>query len=172
MKTAEQEKLEGYPGHRKPNEKAPKPNYNIPEPPKFLDRVGKRHYYELVKRFGPDGMRTAGESDAPALALIADAYSEFRKCRDLLTDGQRYYDNGGVMKKHPAVIDMQNARAFVLSGYGKFGGTGYDRKNVNILDLLPVESREDKKAKRRAEASLKAKKLAESKNHIKKVANE
>lgn len=173
MKTAEQEKLEGNPGRRPENKKAPKPDRNIPDPPKYLDRVGVRAYHELVRIVGEEGMKVMAKSDALALSLICDAYSEYRLCRKITqTEQERYPESGGLIKRHPAITDAANAFARVMNGLKSFGMNPADRAKVNIIELLPEETPEQIKARDRAEAILKAKKAAQTKTHIKKVANE
>lgn len=189
-KTAEQEKLEGFPGHRPVSENMPEPDRNIPEPPKFLSRVGKRAYHELVRLVGPEGMQTMARSDALALSMVCDAYAEYRLARSEVENLENRYLISGATKtsenkdgsvkvetftkqirRHPAVGDAQDAWKRVMAGLGKFGLTPYDRKSVESLGRPKQESREDKIAKRRAEAAEKAKIAAQKGEHLKKVSN-
>ena len=189
MKTIDQEKLEGNPGRRPINDLAPEPKKEIPNPPKFLDRIGKRAYHELSRLVGPDGMNVMAKTDGLALAMICDAYQEYRDTLKILDEDGKYYISSQikivkvdektgktttslkeVRKKHPAVPDMQNAWARVMSGLSKFGMTPYDRKNVKILSPVKKESKKEIAAERRAEAARKAKELqdnAKKGKHIK-----
>ncbi len=189
-KTKEQEKLEGNPGKRAINKNSPSPDRAIPDPPKFLSRVGKRAYHDLVRMVGNEGMRVMAKTDSLALSLVCDAYAEYRKTRDVVENlDDRYYissekvnvithkdgsvttEKSQIIKRHPAVGDAQDAWKRIMQGLGKFGMTPYDRKNVNALEEEEKETREDKMARRRADAALRAKERAKDGKHIKKVGN-
>jgi P27 family predicted phage terminase small subunit len=183
-KTAEQERLEGYPGHRPVNGSAPVPDSNIPPAPKWLGKIATRHYYDLARRLGNDGMRVLGASDTFALAMVCDTYEEYRKCRDILEEEGPYFqsgrnilnDEGDIIgidnlqkKRHPAVGDKQNAWSRYMTGLGKFGLTPYERQKVSVIsDDKPVQSRDDILAEKRK----KALEAAKNKSHIRKVVNE
>lgn len=167
-KTAEQERLEGYPGHRKVNDSAPKPNRDIPDPPKWMKSVSTRAYHDIVRLVGSDGMRVMGRSDKFALIMLCEAFEEWRNCRDILAKDGRYFESGKVVfddegnqhidnrqiKRHPAVGDMQNAWNRIMMGLGKFGMTPYDRQKVVVLlDDKPKEkTREEILKEKRAKA--------------------
>lgn len=192
MKTAEQEKLEGNPGRRPENKSAPKPDPAILEPQKFLNRVATRAYHELVKIVGPEGMQVMAKTDSLALTMICDAYADYRVAVKTIDKYGATVENSAMietgeldkkgkkitekvlvsLKRNPAVGDKQNAWSRVMQGLSKFGMTPYDRKNVSILELLPEESPEEKKARDRADAKIRAKIAAGNKTHIQKVVNE
>lgn len=170
MKTAEQEKLEGNPGHR-PEQKNPANKIiEVPAPPKYLDRIGARAYYDLTGLLGQSGMQVFAKSDYFALSMICDAYDEYRTARKaVITDGRYQTTSAGLKKRHPAIGDAQDAWKRVMSGLTRFGLTPVDRKNVDKILITTEESREERLKRRRAESALKAQKLAEEQKHIKAV---
>ncbi|MCP4161217.1 MAG: P27 family phage terminase small subunit [Deltaproteobacteria bacterium] len=176
-KTTDQEKLEGNPGRRSLPENEPNPEKKIPAPPKWLGRKATRAYHDLSRIVGSEGMNVMAETDGLALSMLCDAFSEYRDMRLIIEDPEkRFYkskEKAGkiLIKRHPAVGDMQDAWKRVVLMLGKFGMTPFDRKGVQVLADSPEESREDKIAKRRAEAALKAKEAALKGKHIKKVGN-
>ena len=181
-KTAEQERLEGFPGHRAQNKSAPVPDRDIPSPPKWLGKIASRHYCDLVRRIGPQGMRVMAASDIYALAIICDSYEDYRKCRDILEKEGPYFESGKAIiqedgsiiwdnlqkKRHPAVGDKQNAWSRYMTGLGKFGLTPYERQKVSVIgEDKPEKTREQLMAESRA----KALEAAKNKQHIRKVVN-
>lgn len=180
-KTAEQERLEGYPGHRPVNKSAPEPSRDIPDPPKWLGKIGSRHYHDLVRRIGPKGMRVMGASDRDALAMVCDVYEEYRNCREVLEIEGPYFRSKKVVevdgtddvvteygpwKRHPAVGDKQNAWTRYMTGLGKFGLTPYERQKVSAFEEdKPKQTREEVMAERRKNAV----EAAKNKTHIKAV---
>jgi P27 family predicted phage terminase small subunit len=155
-KTAEQERLEGYPGHRPVNENPPTPDRNIPNPPKWLGKIAARHYHDLVRRIGPEGMRVMAASDRDALAIVCDVFEKYRNCREFLEKNGRYFDIWDEetktlvgSKRNPRVIDEQKYWGLYMTGLGQFGLTPYQRKNVSVLPEEKKESREDRIAARR-----------------------
>lgn len=182
-KTEEQEKLEGYPGHRPVNKSAPVPDRRIPIPPKWLGKIATRHYHDIARLIGPDGMRVMAASDLFSLAIVCDAYEDYRNCRDLLEKEGPYFDSGKVValengevvisnlqkKRHPAVGDKQNAWVRYMSGLGKFGLTPYERQKVSALpEDKPTQTREEIMAEKRKKAI----EAAKSGSHVKKVVND
>lgn len=160
MKTIEQEKLEGNPSRRPVNESAPMAAGKIPNPPKFLDRVGTRKYHDLVRIVGLDGMRVAGKSDGEALAMVAFAYSKFRNAQDSLDQATEFYTTpGGQIKKHPASGEVSDWWTKYQAGLSKFGMSPFDRKNVDALPGEKKKSRKQELAERREQATEKANKL-------------
>lgn len=161
-KTAEQEKLEGYPGHRPVNENAPVPDRDIPGPPKWMGRVSTRAYHDFVRLVGPSGMRVMAKSDRMALVMVCEAFQEWRDCKNLLDTEGRYLDG----KRHHAVADLQKWWGLIMTGLGKFGMTPYERQKTKAIG-------EHKKEKTReeimAENRKKALEAAKSKAHIKAV---
>lgn len=170
MKTAAQEKLEGNPGHRPENKTAPEINTDIPNPPKFLCPIGKRAYHDLVALFGVSGSQVLSREHASYLSYLADAIADFRKYRaEVEKDGVMMETQSG-KKPHPLIKYKDEAWKRVERGLKEFGGTAYSSKSVSkILGITTEETREEKKARTRAEASEKAKKLAKNQNHITKV---
>lgn len=157
-KTFEQEKLEGYPGHRPKNTGAPVPNRDIPPPPKWMGRISTRAYHDFVRTVGPDGMNVMAQSDRIALVMTCEAFAEWRECKKIVDLYGRYQESKGVFKRHPAVVDMQNAWNRIMVGLGKFGMTPYERQKVTVLpEEKREETREEKMARRRANAARRAK---------------
>jgi len=195
LKTAEQEKMEGNPGRRPINENTPMADGKIQGPPKYLSKVGARFYNDLCRVCGPENMRVLSSSDASALALVADAYAEYRLARDVVNELDiRYYTSkeeikvtfdkktgaekitsSKTIKRHPAVGDMQNAWSRVMSGLSKFGMTPYDRKNVvSAPESKPVSKKDEiKEARKNRLAKMQElKKKAEAGDHIKVASND
>lgn len=168
MKTAEQERLEGNPGRRPENKNPPNKILEVPDPPKYLGRIGKYAYHQLTKLLGQEGMQVFAKSDYFMLSLICDAYDEYRTARKTLEDEGRYYTTKGLKKRHPAVGDSQDAWKRVISGLTRFGLSPVDRKNVEKILITTHEPEKLTPAQRRAEALLKAK----NREHIKKVVND
>jgi len=170
MKTAEQEKLEGNPGHR-PEQKNPAVKIiEVPAPPKYLGRIGARAYHDLTGLLGQSGMQVFAKSDYFVLSLICDAYDEYRTARKTVHNEGRYQTTkSGLKKRHPAIGDAQDAFKRVMSGLTRFGLTPVDRKNVDKILITTEESREDRIARRRAENALKAQELAKNKKHVKAI---
>ncbi len=173
-KTAEQERLQGYPGHRPVNSNAPVPDMTIPEPPKRLGRIAKRHYHDVARVVGPDKMRTMGASDIFALTAICEIYQNYRDCRDFLDKHGRYFDvfEDDVLvdsKRNPRVIDEIKYWDQYLKGLGKFGLTPYERQKVSTLsEDKPEQTREQAMTEKRKKAVAAAKKGG----HIQAVVNE
>lgn len=191
MKTDNQDKLEGRPGHRKIKD-VPAPSRKIPPPPKSLDAVGKRFYYDLVRLCG-DEMKVLAITDTKALEMLSDAYSEYRAIKNLIPnmddkyyvskreittklheDGSETITESTIIKKHPAVSDMQNAWGRIMQALTRFGMTPYDRQKVGPMlesgtDNKPT--RKDELKEKRIKIQEKAKKMAEDGGHIKEVAN-
>ena len=167
MKTAEQEKLQGYPGHRPKKTNMPIPDYNnLPDPPRWMGRIGKRAYYDLMELVGSKGMRVMAKSDRLALVMVCEAFEEYRNCKNEIKTHGRYWLDKNTMKKHPAITDMQNAWTRIMSGLSKFGMTPYDRQKVTVLPSDKKEkTREELMQEKRALALASAKK----KMHLKTV---
>ncbi len=189
-KTTDIEKLEGNPGRRKPPVNEPQPPKGIPEAPEWLSEKATIAYYELSKIVGPDGMNTMSKTDGIAMAMLCDAFIEYRYARDELENGTdfykadpdpkieeplhinigRYYiSKDGLVKRHPAVGDMQDAWKRVAMMLGQFGMTPVARKNVQTLGNKKEKTREQKMAEKRKKMAEVAKKAAEEGSHIRKA---
>lgn len=179
-KTAEQEKLEGYPGHRPVSKNAPVPDMEIPDPPKWMSRIAKRAYYDLVAVVGPEGMRVMAKSDKLALSMVCEAFAEWRECRTVLAKEGRYHKSGKIIldkegnpvieqyqiKRHPAVGDMQNAWSRLMTGLGKFGLTPYERQKVVAIAVPESGKPKEKSTTDKRKAALAA---AKENAHLKAV---
>ncbi len=174
-KTEEQQKLEGYPSHHK--KKATKipvikaKDRQIPDPPRWMGRISKRMYHDLVDIVGKEGMKVMAKSDRLALVMVCEAFAEWRECRSTLATEDRYYTSeragNKTIKRHPAVGDMQNAWTRIMTGLGKFGLTPYERQKVSVIvgDKKKKKTREQEMAERRKKAI----KAAQDKNHLQAV---
>lgn len=179
-KTAAQEKLEGYPGHRPANKSMPVPDQEIPPPPRWMGPISTRAYHDLVRVVGPEGMRVMAGSDRLALVMVCEAFEEWRRCRDMIQAEGRYFESGKVVigdkgeamvsnrqiKRHPAVGDMQNAWNRIMTGLGKFGLTPFERQKVSAIS---ESKREKTREETMAENRKKALEAAKKKSHIKAV---
>jgi len=167
VKTAEQEKLQGFPGHRPKKANIPVPDQNIPDPPKWMGRIGKRAFYDLKEVVGNTGMRVMARSDRLALVMVAEAFEEYRECKKEIEKTGRYWlDAKGVSKKNSAIVDMQNAWGRVMSGLSKFGMTPYDRQKVTVLS---PEKKEKTREELMTEKREKALASAQKRYHLKAV---
>ncbi len=190
-KTTDIEKLEGNPGRRQPPINEPRPPKGIPQPPEWLGGKATEAYHELSQIVGPDGMNTMAKTDGIAMAMLCDAFIEYRYARDELENGTdfykedpeakegdkplhvnigRYYiSKDGLVKRHPAVGDMQDAWKRVAMMLGQFGMTPVARKNVQALGKKKEKTREQKMAEKRKKMAEVAKKAAEEGSHIRKA---
>jgi P27 family predicted phage terminase small subunit len=163
MKTQEQEILEGNPGRRPINEKAPVIKGRVPSPPKFLNKIAKYKYGQLARLTGPDGSRVAGQADGETMAMAAFAYSKFRTAQKAIEGSKEYYITAsGAIKKHPAASEVASWWVAYQSSLAKLGMTPYDRKKVDALPEEKKKSRKDQLKERRAQAK---KKMEELKNN-------
>lgn len=182
MKTAEQEKLQGYPGHRKLNESAPVLDTEIPDPPRWLKSISKRAYYDFVKIVGPEGMRVMSKSDRIALVMICEAFEEWRNCRkEIMNQGmyvpvkiKEYIDKKGNLvretngiKIHPLMKAKNDAWGMVMKGLSRFGMTPYDRQKVSTV----MGKKEDDRPKKKTLADIRKEALKKGKQHLKAVGN-
>ena len=173
-KTAEQERLEGYPGHRKPNANAPEADRDIPGPPKWLGNISTRAYHDLVRLVGNDGMRVMAKSDQLALSMVCEAFQDYRRYNDIIEIEGPHYRNGIYkedeegnvivntiqVKKHPLIAAKENAWQRLMTGLGQFGLTPYQRQKVSAIKVDNVEETPaEKRAKQKQAAIEAAKKL-------------
>ena len=166
-KTLEQEKLQGYPGHRPVNKNAPVAEMVIPKAPKFLDKVATRKYYDLSRAAGIEGMRVAGKSDGEILAMTAFAYSRFRAALKTLGEKTEYYETpSGQIKKHPAMGEVSNWWVKYNFGLSKLGMTPYERQKVSAI---PEEKVEDPQVQTAADKRKAAIVAAKENAHLKAV---
>ncbi len=161
-KTAEQEKLEGYPGHRPVNKKAPVADRDIPPPPKWMGHISTRAYHDFVRLVGNEGMRVMAKSDKLALSLVCEAFEEWRKCKKILDEEGRYTDG----RRHPALVDMQKWWSLLMTGLGKFGMTPYERQKVSTIGEPKKEKTREELMAEKRQSALEA---AKAKQHIKAV---
>jgi len=173
MKTAEQEELEGNPGHRKKNANPPVKILKIPEPTKDLCPIAVRYYHELVRRFGPEGSQVLAATDADMLCIMSKAYALCRGAYETLkTFKDGCVDGPSGKRVHQALKVIESREPVLVRGLKDFGGTPVDRPKIQRVDTVTTElSREEKNSKRRALAQENAKKLAIAGKHIKKAVN-
>lgn len=165
MKTIEQEILEGNPGRRPIPENAPRAKGEIPNPPKFLDRVATRKYHDLARIIGPKGSRVGGASDGETLAMVAFAYSKFRTAQKEIENSNEYITtSSGVVKKHPAAGEVKIWWDAYQAGLSKLGMSPVARKNVDAMPEEKKKTKKDELAERRALAAEKMRKLKNGTN--------
>ena len=125
--------IEGTDRKDRANPNEPKPARKIPPAPSWLDGVGKRAYQDLARTLDKIGVMT--EADGFALAMVADAYSQYREAHDgIKTSGLTYTSlgkEGNEMKRqNPEVGIASDAWRRVMSGLAVFGLTPADRTKV------------------------------------------
>ena len=140
------EKLQGFPGKQKVNEKEPKPKCGKPKTPRWLN--GKARYFFKEVGIILDEMRVLTRADKKALELMADAYSEYRQSREfLLKNGLTYTviaKNGEEhVRPYPQVKIASDSWRRVMDGLKQFGLTPSTRTGIQTIDEKETDPMED-----------------------------
>lgn len=72
---------EGNPGKR-PIQREPQPVSGLPQPPDYIDDIGRQAWHDVLKQIGHTGCITMAEG--PILEMYADSYSKFLKAREMV----------------------------------------------------------------------------------------
>lgn len=123
--------------HKKINKLEPKPATTRPVSPGWLDETGKQAFDDLAELLS--GLKVVTEADVTALALLCDAYSEYRHARQAVTDfGQTYTtvtaSGDSMVRPRPEVAIAQSAWKRISDMLKQFGLTPAARAGVQVID--------------------------------------
>lgn len=126
--------LRGNKGKRPLSTREPKPKPGLPKAPKWLDSVALEFYQRvgaLLRR-----MQVITEADGEALALAAEAFSEYRAARRACKKGRTYKvttESGATMiRPRPEVAMGADAWRRVQGALIQFGLTPSSRSKVTV----------------------------------------
>jgi len=106
-----------------PNE--PKPKRGIPAPKKgLLSKNAKKHYIRVAEIL--DGMQILTEADVITLELLALHLDDYFEARELVKTQGRIYgyknaEGNPVIKRHPALLTMNESMSTILTLLSRFG---------------------------------------------------
>lgn len=126
--------LRGNPGKRKLPKREPKPQAGIPPRPDWLSTRGAEAWDRLSPQLYTMGVLTLADGDA--LALLCEAWAEWRDRRDdVAKHGVAYEcetEKGGLMvRARPEVAMASDAWRRVIAAMGEFGLTPSSRSKVS-----------------------------------------
>lgn len=101
--------LEGNPGHQKLPQREPKPRPVLPDPPRYLGKLAKSRWHELLPEL--DYMGTLTAADAEVLAGYCQAYEQVCLLTAKLEESGRTYQVGtnGAWAAYPEVAMLNRA---------------------------------------------------------------
>ncbi len=108
-----------HPTRHKGRAKEPRPK-GAPTAPDWLDTTAKAHWQEVVGLLVP--LKVATVLDTSALAMMCDAWSQWRRLRDSV--------NGDVEKETAAAYVLARLRKDWLDIAARFGMTASDRTRI------------------------------------------
>lgn len=128
--------LQGNPGKRPLNKREPKPPAGMPKCPTWLDGMARAAWLELAPLL--EQTKVVTESDRKALELLCDAYSEYRRTREIVRKQGATYEalteGGSIMiRPRPEVTMAQDAWKRVRAMLQEFGLTPSSRSKIQVV---------------------------------------
>lgn len=135
--------IQGNPGKRAISKSEPKPKQTAatPSPPAELDQRAKSEWKRIAKELHAMGVLT--RVDTKALANYCQAYSDMLAARALLVDWNLTHPDqinvlktmNGMIRTHPYVQQMRDARLDMMKFAAEFGLTPSSRSRVSAKDM-------------------------------------
>ena len=142
--------IKGNPGHRPINDKEPKPMpiFELPSPPKWLDRIAKGEWRRMGMILIKLGLLT--EADLTSFAAYCAAYSRWRHCEDIVA---RHYRNEGTYsemtsagmrgsykkQRHSDMITLEKSFAQMIALAQRFGMDPSSRTQIKVNRPIRTE---------------------------------
>lgn len=123
----------GNPGKRKLPEDEPAPEVGIPDPPKWLLKGWQPVWKETIDELSHLGVVTL--ADRAAIGLLVNARIEYIRAKKVVEKCGEYYETETpqgdvVIRKHPAVVQMDICDKKIRMKLGDFGLTPSSRPHV------------------------------------------
>lgn len=135
--------ITGNPGNRPLNKKEPKPKQavRVPSPPTELGKKAKAEWRRIAKELHTTGILTL--IDIKALANYCQAYDDMLTARGLLNAWNIHNPDQinvlktmqGMIRTHPYLQQMQEARRDMMKFAVEFGMTPSSRSRVDAVDV-------------------------------------
>ena len=148
MKTQEVKKQEGtYRADRDKNKEVIFDKVESISAPTFLKGESKKAFDLLVNELGLNGYGLLTTLDAPAIALLADAYGEYIKvCRTIEKEGMVIEDfnnrNAIVQKPHPLLSYKRQLFKDIMDVLKQYGMTAMSRSKVEFKPTNEVTDKD------------------------------
>jgi P27 family predicted phage terminase small subunit len=127
-------RLAGNPGHRRLNDREPRPPRAIPACPRTLSADAKRHWKQLAIQLYNVGILT--ELDQSVLAALCAEWSTWLKAKTQLSKhGMVSLTAGGSWKPSPYITISNQAMANILRLLAELGMTPSSRSRVKAADM-------------------------------------
>jgi P27 family predicted phage terminase small subunit len=131
------------------NRSAPEALPGLPEPPEFLDDVGRAAWDRMVRLW--DEMGALSRSDGEALTLYCTTFSRWRSAMAKVAEhGLVGQTAAGGYKASPYVGVAERCEAQLIRLLAEFGGTPSSRSRVHTSEGGPKDSLDEFMAKRKA----------------------
>lgn len=141
-KPTEKKKLEGNPGKRKLNEKEPKPDVVIPEPPDHFEGEALAEWNRITVEL--QTLRLVSNIDRASLVAYCQAWADYVKACDQIEDeGEVLIGEKGGAYQNPWVSLKNSAMDRMVRVSAEFGMTPSSRTRLKVE--TPTEEDEMKK---------------------------
>jgi len=140
-KPTEQKKLTGNPGKRKINDKEPKPDVVIPQPPDYLDGPALEEWYRITPEL--QKLRMITTLDRAPLVALCQAWGDYIKaCDEVEKEGEVLFSDKGNAYLNPWAGIKTSAMDRILRISAEFGMTPSARSRLKVE--MPTEEDEMK----------------------------
>jgi len=139
-KNESEKRLNGNAGNR-PIKPHPVSTQGASDPPQWLDRLGRAYWRELVPTLIRN--RLYGEGDETSLAMLCQAYSDYRECVEQLRKQGKTIDGKYGIKPNPLVVMAKQYAELHTRLCDHFGLTPASRSKMTLDPIEEIDPLDD-----------------------------